>query len=116
MGSWFSQAKCEGMDPETFMVSEKETKKERAAKKICKGCPVRMNCLEFALETDSVGILAGTTYTERQLMVTMMPSLVPSTPDESFRSDKKPAWDESLAPSFARSDRIPTLPVYLLGP
>jgi hypothetical protein len=39
-----------------------------AARAICEDCPVRERCLEYALETNSVGIWGGLTEVERQVM------------------------------------------------
>ena len=92
--SWMNSAKCEGMDPEKFTPMESETHKERTAKRVCKGCPVKMECLNYALETDSIGIFAGTNYSERQKMVSMMPSLAPTKHVESSRIYRPPESDE----------------------
>lgn len=111
----FEYAKCKGKDPETFTPSEKETKKERTAKRICKGCPIRKECLEFALYTDSIGIWAGTNYSERQLMMLMMPELRPATLAESSHNGNSLLSDESKTPSSHHIGNIPTLPESLLS-
>lgn len=109
MDTWRVRAKCIGMDPEKFLPNERELKKERAAKKICKGCPVRMDCLGFALATDSIGIFAGTTYSERQLMMVMMPSLRPTKSDEPSHNDKTPSLVSQKTQDAGDIGYIPTL-------
>lgn len=106
---------CKDMDPEKFMPSEKEVKKERAAKAICQGCPVRRECLEFALVTDSIGIWAGSNYSERQLMMVMMPSLQPAKLAESFHNDKTLPLQEQTSGEKPNIGNIPTLPSRLLA-
>jgi hypothetical protein len=39
---------------------------ESDAKRVCAGCPLRLMCLEYALETNPVGIWGGTTENERR--------------------------------------------------
>jgi WhiB family transcriptional regulator, redox-sensing transcriptional regulator len=38
----------------------------RAAQTVCAGCPVKRQCLEFALATNALGVWAGTTEQYRQ--------------------------------------------------
>ena len=45
---WAAFAVCRDRDPEAFFPVTPEG--ERAAVRICQGCPVRQDCLEFALE------------------------------------------------------------------
>ena len=54
--SWMSEAKCKGLT-ELFFVERFEYKKAEEAKKVCEGCPVRQECLEYAIvnvETDGI--------------------------------------------------------------
>ncbi len=37
----------------------------RSAQKICRGCPVTDDCLEFALRSEQVGVWGGTSEAER---------------------------------------------------
>lgn len=57
-------AKCEKFPGVDFFPSEKETKKIRAAKAICRGCPIRFECLEENMNIPD-GIFGGTTGSER---------------------------------------------------
>lgn len=42
-----------------------ETRKRLQAKLVCQGCPVRAECLEYAVLWDCVGIWGGMTTKER---------------------------------------------------
>jgi predicted RecB family nuclease len=66
---WWEHAKCVGEDVELFF-PERDTSPRyiQVAKSICHGCEVQMECLEAALETDSLGIWAGTDEKERFLI------------------------------------------------
>lgn len=65
--SWQARAACLGTDPETFFpLSEGDTIATRHAKAICSRCPVRDECLEFALHSLRFGIAGGLTSEERR--------------------------------------------------
>jgi WhiB family redox-sensing transcriptional regulator len=66
--SWRSAAACRSADPELFFpLSESGRSLEQIAeaKVICTGCPVRRQCLQFALRTRAHGIWGGLTELER---------------------------------------------------
>jgi WhiB family transcriptional regulator, redox-sensing transcriptional regulator len=66
--SWRWAAACRSADPELFFPlseSGKALKQIAEAKAICTGCPVRRQCLEFALRTRAHGIWGGLTELER---------------------------------------------------
>ena len=68
--NWRSAGACRSAEPDLFFpissVGPAERQIERA-KKICAGCAVRRECLEFALSHDQVyGIWGGTTPEDRQ--------------------------------------------------
>jgi WhiB family transcriptional regulator, redox-sensing transcriptional regulator len=66
--SWRSAAACRWADPELFFpLSESGQALEQIAeaKAICSRCPVRRQCLEFALRTRPYGIWGGLTELER---------------------------------------------------
>lgn len=50
-------AECKGEDTERWFAREIET--ARGAAKICHGCPIRQVCLDYAIETEEVGIWGG---------------------------------------------------------
>lgn len=62
---WREHAKCRGLDPELFFPQRGESTAE--AKAICAVCPVRVQCLEYALLNDErQGIYGETTGRDRR--------------------------------------------------
>ena len=70
--NWRSAGACQSADPDLFFPISSAGPAERQvarAKKICAGCAVRRECLEFALSHElSYGIWGGTTEDERIMM------------------------------------------------
>ena len=68
--NWRSSAACLSADPDLFFPISSTGPAERQiarAKVICAGCPVRVQCLDFALTHDQThGIWGGTTAEDRQ--------------------------------------------------
>lgn len=64
--AWMSWAVCQEVDPEAFFPEKGGS--PRDAKRICAGCPVRGECLDYALEHGLIGVWGGTTETERREM------------------------------------------------
>lgn len=64
---WQLDAFCSQTDPEAFFPERGDSPKD--AKSICMMCPVREECLEFALENDErLGIWGGTSERERRVI------------------------------------------------
>lgn len=69
---WQEEAACRDADPDLFYYRDMERgehrrKRELAAKKICKSCPVLNTCAAFALDNVEVyGIWGGLTEKDRQ--------------------------------------------------
>lgn len=64
--NWDTEASCQGIDPEVFF-PDRPSDSGLAAKAICRGCPVRTQCLEFALATRlDHGVWGGMTEIERR--------------------------------------------------
>ena len=81
--SWREQAMCRGYDPDLFFphirrAGGNETRSQEladhiaAAKRVCAMCPVDLECLDYALQTQNANhmthhqcIWGGTTYQER---------------------------------------------------
>jgi len=66
--SWFNQAACRGLTHLMFPKEHKDITYIAEARRICSECPVRAECLEYALEfppADMHGVWAG--LTSRQL-------------------------------------------------
>ncbi len=62
---WREDAACRGVDTDVFFPATDEEAEE--AKAICASCPVREECLEFALQTrQEDGVWGGLTETERR--------------------------------------------------
>lgn len=56
--SWFDRAACAGLDTDWFFPDRGES--TRQCKAICRRCPVRVECLQFALEANELmGIWGG---------------------------------------------------------
>jgi WhiB family redox-sensing transcriptional regulator len=63
--SWQERALCAQTDPEAFFPEKGGSTRE--AKRICTGCEVRTECLEYALEHDErFGIWGGLSERERR--------------------------------------------------
>lgn len=61
---WQDEAKCRIEDADTGEFFQRATEKE--AKRFCNTCPVKGDCLEYALVYDMYGVWGGTTYNERK--------------------------------------------------
>ena len=62
---WQERALCSQTDPEAFFPEKGGSTRE--AKRICTGCEVRSECLEYALEHDErFGIWGGLSERERR--------------------------------------------------
>jgi WhiB family transcriptional regulator, redox-sensing transcriptional regulator len=68
--SWQTEAACLSADPDLFFpisTAGPAEKQIARAKRICAGCAVRRECLEFALAHDQMyGIWGGTTPEDRR--------------------------------------------------
>jgi WhiB family redox-sensing transcriptional regulator len=64
---WMEGAVCTQTDPEVFFPERAERVKASAAKAICRRCPVRDACLEWALDNgERFGVWGGTSETDRR--------------------------------------------------
>jgi WhiB family redox-sensing transcriptional regulator len=67
---WQSQGACLHADPDVFFpisFGGASATQIRTARAICSGCPVRSECIDFALEHREIqGIWGGTTDDERK--------------------------------------------------
>jgi len=67
--SWRTQAACLDRDPSLFFLEkgDNQTGRTRAAKAICATCPVRVECLDYAVSLRLMyGVWGGLTYTQRR--------------------------------------------------
>lgn len=62
---WMGSAACEGVDPDVFFPGSGES--DEHAKAICRSCPVRLKCLDYAITNRQAhGIWGGLNDTERR--------------------------------------------------
>jgi WhiB family redox-sensing transcriptional regulator len=68
--TWQERGRCrtDDVDPSIFFPGEGERAVVNQARKICFRCPVRVACLQFAVDHGEVGIWGGTTDYERRNM------------------------------------------------
>ena len=80
--SWESRAACLHRDPDLFFpiaLSGPALREIAQAKAICARCPVRSECLQFALTTHQVhGVWGGTSEEERRLLQSRGPDKMPA--------------------------------------
>jgi WhiB family redox-sensing transcriptional regulator len=63
--SWQDFANCRGADPDLFFPERGASTRE--AKEVCRGCVVRDDCLEYALQNgEKFGIWGGLSERERR--------------------------------------------------
>ncbi|WP_454325848.1 WhiB family transcriptional regulator [Streptomyces glaucescens] len=72
MTNWRNQAACRDEDPDLFFpigTSGPALVQAEQAKAVCRRCPVREPCLEYALDSgQSLGVWGGTSETERRAL------------------------------------------------
>jgi WhiB family transcriptional regulator, redox-sensing transcriptional regulator len=66
--NWQDSARCLGLNPDLFYPENQTLARE--AKEVCDGCPVRVECLEYAIEKgERFGVWGGLTERERRRLV-----------------------------------------------
>lgn len=66
--NWYERAACQTADPRWFYPEKGQTDFYDLAKAVCAGCPVKLKCLAYALDTDPIndwGIWGGMSAPER---------------------------------------------------
>lgn len=64
---WQDQAECRGVDPDLFFPERGASTRE--SKQICQDCPVRVECLAYAIDNaEKFGIWGGRSERERRRM------------------------------------------------
>jgi len=62
---WMDEGLCAQTDPEEFFADKGGS--TRLAKRVCRRCPVRRDCLRFAMEhSEKFGVWGGTSERERR--------------------------------------------------
>lgn len=93
--NWRLFAACRDHDPELWFPAKKTDPRREQAQRICRDCPVRTQCAEFATQTDSAyGIWGGQTATERG--VSKFKRIEPDKPTPRDR------YEQRFARSLAR--------------
>lgn len=65
--SWRQLALCAQADPDMWFPEKGDHRSARRAKEVCRRCPVRVECAEYAMAEPSLdGVWGGTTYLERR--------------------------------------------------
>lgn len=62
---WMAFAQCRDGDPDAAFAAEGSDEAVLFAKGVCGRCPVRVECLEYALDRRDPGIYGGLTPTQR---------------------------------------------------
>lgn len=66
---WMERAACHDIGDMFYVEAHEESSLALAAKRVCASCPVRVECLSYALQhKERYGIWGGMTATERQRM------------------------------------------------
>ena len=72
---WQEEGSCREHDPEIFFLDynlrgKAKRQKEQTAISICEGCPVKMQCLDHALNTPEIyGVWGGMTEEQRHVIM-----------------------------------------------
>lgn len=73
VADWAPLGRCAGSDPDALFV---QGKAQRAAKVVCKGCPVVAECLADALDNRTeFGVWGGMTERERRALLRRRPDV-----------------------------------------
>lgn len=64
--SWRARAACLGADPNLFFPEPNHHGLQ--AKAVCSTCPVRVECLEYAMAHKAYGVWGGTSERERRTL------------------------------------------------
>ena len=65
--SWYSDAACKKYPTHWWYMYDKL--KDRFAKKICNTCPVKAECLQYALQNEETGVWGGLNDNDRRMLV-----------------------------------------------
>lgn len=109
---WMKQASCRDEQGDLFFPHGSQTSKIEKAKEICRGCPVRLDCLKWALMTEATGgIFGGATDSERLMMVTIKPDLMPSKSISFYPSSDIDVQSPLPGPKESLGENIGYMPI-----
>ncbi|MCI1675760.1 MAG: WhiB family transcriptional regulator [Ancrocorticia sp.] len=97
--TWAAEAACSQVDPDSLFVRGAA---QRQVRQVCFSCPVRLNCLADALDSEtSFGVWGGLTERERR-------ALLRRYPDETDWYTRLMSSDDPIAQDL-RAGRVPRL-------
>ena len=89
---WTARAACKGTDPDELFV---QGAAQNRAKLICRGCPVRTECLADALDNRiEFGVWGGMTERERRALLRRRPDV--DSWRELLETYERPPLDEAI--------------------
>ncbi|WP_205315465.1 WhiB family transcriptional regulator [Nonomuraea lactucae] len=92
MPDWSRRAACQAMDPELFFPISLEgpgREQVQRAKAVCRGCPVRRPCLDYAMDTRQTdGVWGGTDPSQRRAITLAATRPPESVPARALRGDR----------------------------
>jgi len=92
IADWPSEAACRNGDPDALFVQGAE---QNVAKRICRGCTVRLECLADALDNRiEFGVWGGMTERERRAMLRRYPAVT--------------SWRRTFEVAAAKDDKVAT--------
>jgi WhiB family redox-sensing transcriptional regulator len=98
---WYKDSLCK--DLPTKLWYQFDAEKDKFAKKICNRCPVRTQCLQFALDNHETGVWGGLNDMDRKRL--RRKAYVQAALEESLRRNRRRGRERPANES----------PVYLLG-
>lgn len=66
---WMRLGACKGVSTGIFFLGDDDQIPGEAVRAMCEGCPVREQCLQWALSHDEYGYWGGTTRTQREAIL-----------------------------------------------
>ena len=85
---WQSEAACRSF-PIDYFFHDKCEQVSQFIRDLCGACPVRAECLAFAISTDSIGIWAATTTDERKRMRRHIPKVAAHGTNSGYARHRK---------------------------
>src|ERR1700744_1014003 len=106
---WTTRAACKGTDPDELFV---QGAAQNRAKLICRGCPVRTECLADALDNGiEFGVWGGRTERERRALLRRRPDVTSWRELLEKAGDRYERWDAQYLPSPGGPPSPPREPV-----